>query len=195
MGRELRYSFLNGFGIKRWIYLHSCSSDCSNDLRRWLPSLSVYCNVDCRLELERKCPLLHECNVTERRGGKKKSELESLVSAEFSESQPEFKHTCCVSIQGLHHSKDSAFAVFEGESFGETLLTASVVVKWDGLAFEAFPGCITRCFTPAKVTIYAMRCRHFLFFFLIFQACILQKEGKRRLHLEEPSDWDSLLAA
>ena len=35
---------------------------------------------------------------------------------------------CCVSIQGLHPSKDPAFAVFQGESFGETLLTASAVV-------------------------------------------------------------------
>ena len=32
---------------------------------------------------------------------------------------------CCVSIQGLHPLKDSAFAIFEGESFRETLLTAS----------------------------------------------------------------------
>ena len=37
---------------------------------------------------------------------------------------------CCVSVQGLHPSKDPAYAVFEGESFGETLLTASTVVKW-----------------------------------------------------------------
>ena len=36
---------------------------------------------------------------------------------------------CCVSIQGLHRSKDPAFMVFEGESFGETLLTAATVVK------------------------------------------------------------------
>ena len=73
--------------------------------------------------------------------------------------------SCCVSVQGLHPSKDSAFAAFEGESFRETLLTWSAVVKCDGLAFGAFPGCITRCFTltsrflpprPAKVTIYAM---------------------------------------
>ena len=27
---------------------------------------------------------------------------------------------CCVSIQGLHPSKDPAFAAFEGESFTET---------------------------------------------------------------------------
>ena len=61
----------------------------------------------------------------------------------------------------------------------ETLLTASVVVKWDGLAFGALPGCVTRCFTltsrfllprPAKVMIYFMRRRHFLCFFL-FRAC------------------------
>ena len=48
-------------------------------------------------------------------------------------------YCCCVSVQGLHPSKDSAFAVFEGEYFVETLLTAS--------AFGAFPGCVTRCFT------------------------------------------------
>ena len=37
----------------------------------------------------------------------------------------------CVSIQGLHPSKDPAFVVFEGKSFQETLLTASTVVKRD----------------------------------------------------------------
>ena len=64
------------------------------------------------------------------------------------------------------------------ESFGETLLTSSTVVKWDGLAFGAFPGCLTRCFTltsrflplrPAKVTIYTTQCHHFLSFFLLFR--------------------------
>ena len=43
--------------------------------------------------------------------------------------------------------------------------------KWDGLAFGAFPGCVTRCFThesrflpprSTKVTIYATQCHHFL---------------------------------
>ena len=29
----------------------------------------------------------------------------------------------------------------------ESLLTWSAVVKWGGLAFGAFPGCVTRCFT------------------------------------------------
>ena len=90
------------------------------------------------------------------------------------------RNICCVSVQGLHPLKESAFAVFAGKSFGETLLTASAVVKWDGLAFGAFPGCITRCFTvtsrfllrrPAKVTIYGTRCRHLLSFFLHFWAC------------------------
>ena len=85
---------------------------------------------------------------------------------------------CCVSIQGLHPSKDPAFAVFEGESFRETSLTASAVVKCDGLDFGAFPGCVTRCFTltsrflsprPAKVTIYATRCHHFLSSFFFFR--------------------------
>ena len=35
-----------------------------------------------------------------------------------------------------------------GESFRETLLTVnnSAIVKWDGIAFGAFPGCVTRCF-------------------------------------------------
>ena len=65
------------------------------------------------------------------------------------------------------------------ESFRETLLTASAVVKCDGLAFGAFPGCVTRCFTltsrfmpprPVKVTIDTMQCRSFLFFFLLFWA-------------------------
>ena len=88
-------------------------------------------------------------------------------------------HRCCVSIQGLHPSKDLVFVVFEGESFRETLLTSSAVVKCDGLAFGAFPGCVTRCFTltswflpprPAKVTICATRCHHFLSFFILFWA-------------------------
>ena len=89
----------------------------------------------------------------------------------------------------------------------ETLLTSSAVVKWDGRDFGAFPGCITKCFTltswfllprPAKVTIYATRCRHFLGFFLLLRAYKESWEievhppktpGKRRsvcvLHLEE----------
>ena len=67
----------------------------------------------------------------------------------------------------------------EAESFRETLLTSSVVVKCDGLAFGAFPGCVTRCFTltswflpprPARVTTYATWCRHIRSVFLIFRA-------------------------
>ena len=58
---------------------------------------------------------------------------------------------------GLHPLKDSAFVVFEGESFRETSLTSSAVVKCDG-------------HRPAKVTIYATQCRHFLSFFLLFRA-------------------------
>ena len=46
------------------------------------------------------------------------------------------------SIQGLHPLR-------EGES-------ASAVIKWDGLAFGAF---------PVKVTIHTKWCRHFLLFF------------------------------
>ena len=63
------------------------------------------------------------------------------------------KPSCCsgecfrVSVQSLHPLKDSDFVVFEGESFRETLLTSSAVVKCDSLAFGAFPGCVTRCFT------------------------------------------------
>ena len=59
----------------------------------------------------------------------------------------------------------------------ETLLTSSAVVKCDGRAFGAFPGCVTRCFTltsrflpprPVKVTIYGTRCRHFAAFWGAF---------------------------
>ena len=82
--------------------------------------------------------------------------------------------------------------VFEGESFRETMLTSSAVVKCD--VNGAFPGCVTRCFTitsrflpprPAKVMIYATQGRHFLSFFL------LSWEHKESWDLEEPSDWDS----
>ena len=56
----------------------------------------------------------------------------------------------------------------------ETLLTTSVLVKCDGLAFGSFPGCVTRCFTltsrfllprPAEVTIYATPFVSLSFFF------------------------------
>ena len=50
------------------------------------------------------------------------------------------------------------FAVFEGESFRETLLTLIIVVTWDGLAFRAFPGCVTSCFTLTKVISAAQAC-------------------------------------
>ena len=72
-------------------------------------------------------------------------------------------HSHCVSVQGLRPLEDSAFVVFKGESFRDTLLTSSADVKCDGRAFGAFPGCVTRCFTltsrflqprPVKVTIY-----------------------------------------
>ena len=73
-------------------------------------------------------------------------------------------------VKQLQHSTlllclNSECASFEGPSL------------W-GLAFGAFPGFVTRCFTltsrfllprPAKVTIYATRCRHFLSFFLLFR--------------------------
>ena len=54
--------------------------------------------------------------------------------------------SCCVSVQGLHPSKDPDFAVLK-PSPAETSLTASAFVKWDGPAFGALPGCVTRCFT------------------------------------------------
>ena len=57
------------------------------------------------------------------------------------------RNICCFSILGLRPLKDLVFVVFEGESFRETLLTSSAVVKCDGLALGAFPGCVTRCFT------------------------------------------------
>ena len=99
---------------------------------------------------------------------------------------PPSVNICCVSVQGLHPEK---------------LLTSSAVVKCDGRAFGAFPGCVTRCFTltsrflqprPAKVTICTTWCRYFLSFFLLFRArkescdmwghkgswCIFQKQGK-----------------
>ena len=77
----------------------------------------------------------------------------------------------------------------KAKSFRETLLTTSAVVKCDGLAFGAFPGCVTRCFTlmlrflpprPAKVTTYTTQCRNFLSFFLLF------REPKRILGYVRP---------
>ena len=119
----------------------------------------------------------------------------------------------CVPIQGLHPSKDSSFVIFEGESFRETLLTVSTVVKWSSVVFGAFPGCITRCFTltsrfllpsPVKVRIYVTRRRHFLSIFFDcaknLGICEAMKDSSRAssknreikghicgLHSEEPS--------
>ena len=58
-------------------------------------------------------------------------------------SNTEGVRTHFICVQGLRPLKDSVFEVFEGESFRETLLTSSAVIKWDGLAFGAFPGCVT----------------------------------------------------
>ena len=86
-------------------------------------------------------------------------------------------------------SCEGPFAVVEGKSLGETLLTESAIVKWDGPVFGALPGCVTRCFTltswflmpwPANVMIYVTRCRHFISFFFLFRA---SKES-----------WDSTIA-
>ena len=119
-----------------------------------------------------------------------------------------------VSVQGLRPSKDPAFAIFEGEF----LLTSSAAVKCDGLVFGAFPGCVTRCFTLTSRFLPQAResddLRQAMSPFSLFLSsfsgaqrilgCVRPrrivavrppKTGKRRLHLEEPSDWDSLRAA
>ena len=106
---------------------------------------------------------------------------------------------CCVSVQGLHPLKDSAFVVFEGESFRETLFTSSAVVKWDGLAFGAFPvddlrhamssfSLFLSSFSGAQRILGYVRPRRIV-------VVHPPKTGKRRPHLEEPSDWDGLRAA
>ena len=88
------------------------------------------------------------------------------------------------------------------------------LVKWDGLAFGAFPGCVTRCFTltsqllptrPVKVTVYANFCLSFSFFGSAKNPGICEavkdsssafsKNREKKEHLEEPSDWDSLRTA
>ena len=83
------------------------------------------------------------------------------------------------SVQGLHPLKDSPSKTTKAESFRKTLLTSSAGVKCDGLAFGAFPGCVSRYFTltsrflpprPVKVANYTTWCRHFLSFFLLFWA-------------------------
>ena len=83
----------------------------------------------------------------------------------------------CVTVQGLRPLKDSVFVVFWRRVLQRDLVNSSAVVKCDGLASGAFPGCVTRCFTltsrflpsrPEKVTIYVTRCRQFLSFFLLF---------------------------
>ena len=55
---------------------------CGCDLRC---QVSLFCIVDCWLELERKCTLLHERYVTEQRVEKEEREPESQLSAEVSE--------------------------------------------------------------------------------------------------------------
>lgn len=41
----------------------------------------MFCKVDRQMELDGKCTLLHECNITEK--GKEEREQETLVSSEF----------------------------------------------------------------------------------------------------------------
>ena len=101
-------------------------------------------------------------------------------------------------------------------------LTASAVVKYDGRAFGAFPGCVTRCFTP-YIMISAAQAHesddlhHAMSPFSLFlssfsgaqrilgyvrpRRTVAVHPPKRRkgrsicgLHLEEPSNWDSLRA-
>ena len=61
--------------------------------------------------------------------------------------------TCCVSNQGLHPSKDPAFAVFEGESFRETLLTA---VAFGSCHDFCHPGPQKWRSTPHDVAIFSL---------------------------------------
>ena len=101
-------------------------------------------------------------------------------------------------IEQSHHVKTSQFRVCilwrtwslwslwsVTASPSETLLTWSAVVKWDGLAFGAFPGCVTRCFTLT-------------FFFSCVQRIlgnvrpVHPPEMEKKEPLEDPSDWDRL---
>ena len=96
--------------------------------------------------------------------------------------------------------------VFDGESFRETLLTSSVVVKWDGLAFGAFSCCVTRCFT-LYVTFSADQACESDEVPRVFQdlgiyettkdssGASSKKNGEKKEHLEEPLSWDRLRSA
>ena len=64
---------LLNFGNKKCIYIHFC-------LSTWLQQSAealMHCIVDCWLELEGKCILLHECNSTEK-WGETKQDIWSL---------------------------------------------------------------------------------------------------------------------
>ena len=85
--------------VKKWIYLHTCLSN-------WLQQPSteatsvVGCDVDCWLELEGKCFLLHEAYVTVRRGEKTGENQSlwwvlSLVSVELNLNTHTHTHTRC----------------------------------------------------------------------------------------------------
>ena len=91
-----------------------------------------------------------------------------------SEHNPHVRVSCLVSVDVFKLSVFFFFFFF----FFFFLLTWSAVVKCDGLAFGAFPGCVTRCFTltsrflpPRPAKVYTTQCRHFVSFFLIFRAC------------------------
>ena len=57
---------------------------------RWF----MFCNDDSKVELERKCILLHEHNITDRRGGKRREKNPNLCWVMIStRGWPEFKHT------------------------------------------------------------------------------------------------------
>ena len=120
------------------------------------------------------------------------------------------RNMLCLSSGAASFEGPRAFAVFEGESFGETLLTVSTVVKRDSLVFGALPGCVTRCFTlTSRESDYVKRCWPFFVFLTSFSGAqrILgygrwwrmvvvhpPQGGKRRPHLiglqMQPKDAD-----
>lgn len=84
MSSEIPYFIL---GLKnRFNFIIHYQPDCSSDLWRRPAGVGLGYSLYCQLEVKDKHTLFNECNNTERRGGKVKSELESLVSAQFSES-------------------------------------------------------------------------------------------------------------
>ena len=61
---------------------------------------------------------------------------------------------------GSAHFKDHPLRSHQRRVLPRALQAESAVVKWDGLAFGAFPGCFTRCSHPYPyVTIYVAQVR------------------------------------